>query len=114
MKTIKQIPIKILKAQIKASKELLDYYEGKIGGSLECPLCDAIHKFKFSCAADYFCPWNFIENSDCGKASDKICHTTNSTYLRDSKNPFWLKFRIPMLKRWIRLMRQEIKRRQKG
>lgn len=109
MKTIKQIPIKILNAQIKASQKLLDYYEGKIEKLYGCPLCEAVHDFYLSCVESRTCPWFFIEDKSCGDHDFKgrILYE-----LRDKRYPRWLALRIPMLKRWIKLMRQEIKRRQ--
>lgn len=94
---IKRMSIRRLHAWIVAINGLLAYYEGKIKGDIICPLCGIT-----SCDN---CLWTIIEGGDCLDVGGKIL----PGWSRESKK--WRVLRIPMLKRWKKVLKAELARR---
>ena len=99
---IKRISEKRIKEWIKEIDHLSDYYQRKEKLDV-CNLC---------CIVGYHCPtclWKIIENSHCSNFKREIGLTINIIYARNRKE--WHKARIPMLRRWKKILKAELARR---
>lgn len=106
---IKRMSYKELKAQLKATGRLLYYYQRGENYKHDCPLCEVAEEYhpRSSTACDY-CPWKIIEGEDCCKFSWRE-FGKNAAYLTGTKR--WHKARIPMLRRWKKILKIELARR---
>ena len=90
--------LKFRRAQVRAMKKLLKYYEGKIDVLDDCPLCDSLAENELGCSA---CVWVKETNNTCMDRAEEYGKHTCS-HLRRTRQPDWTKRRIRELKKWIK------------
>jgi len=101
-----------IKNNLKGCQELLDYYLGKkylmkcFLGENRCPLC---HYSEFNCKQ---CAWHTIEGISVKLGNPCVTWCRNKMgsrdmgSFRDVKHPEFIKKRIPMLRRWIKKLKE--------
>ncbi|MCK5614819.1 hypothetical protein KAR91_73840 [Candidatus Pacearchaeota archaeon] len=107
---IKKMSDKELKEQLKAVGSLLYYYQKGKDFPDDCPLCDVAGEYHPRCSrtCDY-CLWEIIEDEDCSDFSYRKFKKISAAYLTDTKK--WHTARIPMLRRWKKILKIELARR---
>ena len=97
---IKRMSYRQIHAWIIAINKLLAYYEGKASNPIPCPFCRVI--WSQSCSN---CLWTIFEGGTCIAVGEKIL----PGWRRNSKK--WHILRIPMLKNWKKILKNELARR---
>ncbi len=103
---IKETSYQELIGQSKAVGSLLYYYQHGSDFSDICPLCKVTkeyHPRALNCCE--FCLWKIIEDEDCYSFSDREFNI-RASYLTHQKK--WHKVRIPMLRRWEKILKAEM------
>jgi len=111
---IKRMSYKELTAQLKAVLSLLYYYQKGSDYPDNCLLCTVPEKhheraLRSGSTCD-FCLWQIIENEDCGDFADRKFNVSSAAWLTGKKK--WHKVRIPMLRRWKKILKAELARRE--
>lgn len=103
---LKKMSYEELGAQLKAVRSLLYYYGQGRSYRDDCPLCRVnkyYHRRANTCRA---CLWAILENMTCCDFVDENIGinygTMNATHLSE-----WHELRIPMLRRWGRIIQAE-------
>jgi len=102
---IKRMSYKRINEWIKEIDHLLYYYKRKMTLDV-CGLC-LITNYKCN-----VCLWKIIENSHCSDFKRALGLTLNIIYARNKKK--WHDIRIPMLRRWKKILQVEKDRRTEG
>lgn len=107
---IKKMSHKELEAQLKAIGSLLYYYHKGTDYADSCPLCKAgwkLHpKAPDACSV---CLWGIIEGEDCEDFAKREFGVLSAGNI--SMKSAWHKVRIPMLRRWKKILKAELARR---
>ena len=106
---IKRMSGEELSAQSKAVGSLLYYYQLGKDYPEDCPLCEVPCKYhERSHQACHFCLWRIIEDESCFVFSEREfgLDVTDMTCKKE-----WHKVRIPMLRRWKKILKIELARR---
>jgi len=110
---IKKMSYQELSGQIRAIGSLLYYYQQGRSYPNECPLCVVAKKYHPRTTTCSCCLWAIIENMTCGDFVDENIGwgvgTVTSTNLSE-----WHQLRIPMLRRWRRIIQAERDARTEG
>ena len=101
---IKRMSYKRLGEWIKEIDHLLYYYERRKRLDV-CGLCIIC---MYNCGT---CLWEIIDNSHCSDFKRKLGLNLNIIYARNKKK--WREARIPMLRRWKKILKAELARRGK-
>ena len=99
---IKKMSEKRIKCWIKEIDHLLDYYQRKIRLDV-CGLCGICG---MECGV---CLWKIIDNSHCSDFKRKLGYKSGICFARNCKR--WREARIPMLRRWEKILKAELARR---
>ena len=103
---LKKMSYEELGAQLKAVRSLLYYYSRGKSYPADCPLCEVAkcyHRRGNTCDA---CLWGIIENMFCGEFVDENIGI-NYGIVSATNLPEWYKLRIPMLRRWTKIIQAE-------
>jgi len=101
---IKRMSNRRINAWLYAVDILLNHYKKNMPIG-PCPLCDI--PFNFSCKN---CLWGILENKECFDFKRELGFTGDIFIARDKKK--WQSVRIPMLRRWKRILKVELARRE--
>lgn len=107
---IKRMSDQELKTQLRAVGSLLYYYQKDKDYADSCPLCKA--GWKHHKKAPYtcnFCLWGIIEGEDCEDFAKREFKVLSAGHV--SMTSAWHKVRIPMLRRWKKILKAELVRR---
>lgn len=109
---IKRMSGKELKAQSKAVGSLLHYYQKGSDYPDDCPLCTIATQYNEKdmggCSQ---CLWRIIEKDQCCDFADREFGEDVTDMTRKKE---WHKIRIPMLRRWKKILKVELNRRKDG
>ena len=91
------------KLMLKASQDLLDYYEGKndLFKTDECPYCVIVEEI-YDDGTCKKCPWIVLEEKYCTHFAFERGLIEDVSSHRRIRNDIWIQHRIPMLKKWIK------------
>jgi len=97
---------KELEAQLKAVGSLLYYYQKGTDYQDTCPLCKVgwKHHKKATTTCEY-CLWGIIEGEDCEDFAKREFNVKSAGNV--SMKNAWHKVRIPMLRRWKKILQAE-------
>lgn len=104
---LKKMSYEELGDQLKAVRSLLYYYQkGRSYRQDDCPLCEVTKYYHRRANTCMDCLWAIIENKTCNDFVDEEVGINygikNATHL-----PKWHELRIPMLRRWGRIIQAE-------
>jgi len=101
-----------IKSNIEACHKFLGVYKkGRCMGGFNCLFCKVVENFHprtFRKKRCFFCLWQIIESESC----EDFANREFSRAAVDAKwDKDWPRARIPMLKRWKKILKAELKRR---
>ncbi len=104
---LKKMSYEELGDQLKAVRSLLYYYQrGRSYRQDDCPLCEVTKYYHRRANTCDDCLWVIIENMNCGDFVDENIGI-NYGIVSVTNLPEWYKLRIPMLRRWERIIQAE-------
>jgi len=110
---IKRMSYQELRAQLKAVGSLLYYYQKGKDYPDSCPLCKVGWKYhkraKYACNS---CIWGIMQGEDCEDFAKREFKVLSAGYI--SMTDAWHKVRIPMLRRWKKILQAEKDSRTEG
>ena len=104
---LKKMSYEELGAQLKAVRSLLYYYgKGRSYRQDDCPLCEVTKYYHRRANTCMDCLWAIIEDMTCNDFVNESIGINYGVFLAINL-PEWYELRIPMLRRWGRLIQAE-------
>ena len=108
---IKRMSYKRLGEWLEAIKFMLSHYE-KNRQFISCPFCDIAERRSGEMHSCKRCLWGIIENKSCVDFKYELGYKTFIVNVRGRKR--WRELRIPMLRRWKKILQAERDSRTEG
>ena len=93
---------------LEAIEFVLSHYEKK-QAFVVCPFCIIVDRKEFDMFSCIGCLWLIFEGKDCMNFMHEVGYTSWVSKIRNKKR--WRELRIPMLRRWKKILKIELARR---